>query len=316
MRISTSVYMNTSLAGIQEQQSKIARLSAQIAADKRILQPKDDPLAAGRALELSASIARRTQYAVNQQQAQTALSEKQTVLEGLSDVMGKVRGILISGVSAANDLTLRQRYATEMAGLYLEVKDLANSQDSSGRFIFSGYRGTAASLQAPNTQAPFEHTQTTVAPANASSYGGDANIQSVIISDNTRLRLGDDLDSTVMRAGDGMNLDLLQTLDQIIIDLNDPALTQATLNTRLSAIQTTIGNLELIEADVAARQVQLKDVTDNNATLLNLDKDALGKLQELDQAAAIVELQQRQTALQAAEQAFANTASLSLFNYL
>jgi flagellar hook-associated protein 3 FlgL len=316
MRISTSVYMNAAMAGIREQQAGIARLSAQLAADKRILQPKDDPIAASRAMELSASIAQRTQFAANQQQAQVVLNHEQTVLEGLAGALDRVRGILLGGVSAANDLALRQRYAAEMAGLYQEVKDLANMQDSSGRFIFAGYRETAASLLAPNTQAPFEHTQTATAPANAASYGGDANTRSVLIDRNIRLKVTDDLDSTVMRAGDGVNLDLLQTLDQIVIDLNDPNVTQATLNTRMAAIQTAIANLQLIEADVAARQVQLTEVSSTNTALLNLDKDALGKLQELDQAAAIVQLRQRETALQAAEQAFARTAELNLFSFL
>lgn len=316
MRISTSVYMNAAMAGIREQQSGIARLSAQLAADKRILQPKDDPIASSRALELSASIAQRTQFVANQQQAQVTLNHEQTVLEGLADALDGVRGILLGGVSAANDPALRQRYATEMAGLYQEVKDFANTQDSSGRFIFAGYRETAASLQAPNTQAPYEHTQTATAPANAASYGGDANTRSVLIDRNTTLKVSDDLDSTVMRAGDGVNLDLLQTLDQIILDLNDPNVTQATLNTRMSAIQTSIGNLQLIEADLAARQVRLTEVSETNAALLKVDEDALGKLQELDQAAAIVELRQRETALQAAEQAFARTAELSLFSFL
>jgi flagellar hook-associated protein 3 FlgL len=316
MRISTSVYMNAAMAGIREQQAGIARLSAQLAADKRILQPKDDPIAASRAMELSASIAQRTQFAANQQQAQVVLNHEQTVLEGLAGALDRVRGILLGGVSAANDLALRQRYAAEMAGLYQEVKDLANMQDSSGRFIFAGYRETAASLLAPNTLAPFEHTQTATTPANAASYGGDANPRSVLIDRNIRLKVTDDLDSTVMRAGDGVNLDLLQTLDQIVIDLNDPNVTQATLNTRMAAIQTAIANLQLIEADVAARQVQLTEVSSTNTALLNLDKDALGKLQELDQAAAIVQLRQRETALQAAEQAFARTAELNLFSFL
>lgn len=317
MRISTSVYLSTSLAGIREQQSGIARLSAQLAADKRIIQPKDDPLAAGRVVELSASIARRTQYAENQLQARVALKQEDTVLGGLRTSMERVRGLLLGGISAADDLTLRQRYATEMSGLYLQVKDFVNSQDSSGRFLFGGYRNTAASL-APNSQ-PYNHVQTVPAAPPAVSpatvYSGDANERQVQIDSQTRLQVGDDLNATVMRAGVAGS-DLLQLLDQMAIDLNDPNLNQATLNTHLAAIQTALDSLELIQADVAARQVQLNEVAATNTALLNVDKDALGKLEELDQAAAIVQLRQRETALQAAQQAFARTAELSLFNFL
>lgn len=316
MRISTYVYLNAALPGIREQQAGIARRSAQLAADRRILQPKDDPIAASRALDLSASIAQRAQFAANQERAKVSMNQEATLLAGLADALDQAQAILMGGVSAANDPALRQRYALEMEGIYQQVKDIANSRDFSGRFIFSGYRETVASLQAPNTQAPFEHTQSATAPASAASYGGDANTRSVLIDQNNRLQVTDDLDSTVMRAGDGMNLDLLQTLDQIVLDLRDPNLTQATLNTRMDAIQTSIGNLQLIQAGLAARQVRLEEVTRINAALLDLDRDALAKLQELDQAAAIIELRQRETALQAAEQAFARTAELSLFNFL
>lgn len=316
MRISSYVYMNAALPGIREQQAGIARLSAQLAADRRILQPKDDPIAASRALDLSASIAQRAQFAVNQEQARVAMKHEETLLTGLADALDQAQAILMGGVSAANDTALRQRYALEMEGLYQQVKDIANTRDSFGRFVFSGYRETKASLQAPNTQAPFEHAQAATAPATAASYGGDANTRSVLIDQNNRLQVTDDLDTTVMRAGDGVNLDLLQTLDQIVLDLRDSNVTQATLNTRMDAIQTTIGNLQLIQAGLAARQARLEEVTQINGALLDIDKDALSSLQELDQAAAIIQLRQRETALQAAEQSFARTAELSLFSFL
>jgi hypothetical protein len=49
---------------------------------------------------------------------------------------------------------------------------------------------------------------------------------------------------------------------------------------------------------------------------MTLESNALGDLQQLDQAAAIMRLKTRQTSLEAAERAYAMTSSLSLFSYL
>ena len=50
--------------------------------------------------------------------------------------------------------------------------------------------------------------------------------------------------------------------------------------------------------------------------LLLEEKNALSDMTQVDQAAAIVELQSRQTTLEAISRAYSLTSGLSLFNYL
>ena len=91
---------------------------------------------------------------------------------------------------------------------------------------------------------------------------------------------------------------------------------QANLESYAGVVNTALDRLEVTLNSVAGRMVELNNVKETQKSLKLYDQNALGELQDLDEAAAIVELQQRQTTLQASMQAFATVSGLSLFNYL
>jgi hypothetical protein len=67
---------------------------------------------------------------------------------------------------------------------------------------------------------------------------------------------------------------------------------------------------------MAGAQSEIKDVRATTQALLLQEKNALSDLTQVDKAAAIVELQSRQTTLEAISRAYALTSGMSLFNYL
>ena len=91
---------------------------------------------------------------------------------------------------------------------------------------------------------------------------------------------------------------------------------QTQLSNTYSAVSGAVTSLQSIQASLAARQQQVSNQQTTTQQLQTTTQDALGNLTQVDQTSAIVELQMRQTSLQAAESAFASTSKLSLFNYL
>ena len=77
-----------------------------------------------------------------------------------------------------------------------------------------------------------------------------------------------------------------------------------------------LDNLDRISQRVASAYSEVSAVADTTKSLLTQEQNALSDILKLDQTSAIVALQSRQTALEAAEQAFGMTSGLSLFNYL
>ncbi|MFZ5484323.1 MAG: flagellar hook-associated protein FlgL [Pseudomonadota bacterium] len=314
MRISTSAYFATSLYGIQNQQSAISRLNQQIASGQRMLAAKDDPVANARAMGLENSLATRSQFASNQLKLELVQKETMTVLNELDDAFVKAREVVSTGQNAY-DPSLREQAALTLNGLYKHIAELANYRDTQGNYLFSGHETDTRPFV--HTQV-FDPTSSATAVSAATTYAGDAGVREIVVDSGRTLRANESLTDVLQPGVAGA--DLLQILDQLAIDLRDTSMDPATLQANLSAAYDDISNamdaLKEVQTSLAGRQLELADVTGANTALININEDILGELTQVEQERAIVELQQRQTILQAAMSAFSSSSRLSLFNYL
>lgn len=315
MRVSSLIFSTTALAGIQNEQASIAKLSSQIANGQRVVAPKDDPVRAARIMELTDRIALRQQYIANQDKARLQLAYENTVIGQIREVLQHARGLLL-GVSPNHESAFRQQISDLITADYNQLKAMANTRDPSGNYIFSGHK-TATQPYAHAQVAPDnDNNPNTPATSGFAAYNGDAGLRSIEIDVGRTVQVNDNLD-TVMRTGQPD--DLLQALDQVAIDLRETPgtlLTQTDIDNGLAAINAALERLGLIERRIAAVQLEVADTQATTKALLNEEKNALGALVELDHAAAIIELQRRQVTLEAAQRAYARTAGLSLFDYL
>lgn len=314
MRISTSSFFSATLLSIRNQQNAMSRLNQQIGSGQKLLSPKDDPVASTRAMSLRDGLTLRTQFAGNQTRLDVILKEESAVLNEFHDSLAKAQQALADGRNVA-DQGLRDQSAATLAGLYKHIKDLVNARDAGGNYLFSGFE---------TSTVPYAHTAVydpaSSGPATslASTYAGDEGARRIEVDQGRYLQANDSL-SPVMQVGVAGS-DVLQVLDQAAVNLRDTTITSTALQTSLdaayNAITAAMDSLENIQGALAGRQIELGDAKKSTQQLLTIGEDALGELTQVDQASAIVELQQRQVTLQAAENAFARTASLSLFDYL
>jgi flagellar hook-associated protein 3 FlgL len=305
MRIDSITYFNSALAGMRDNQSAIARLNQQLAADQRLLQPKDDPVATEEVLQLSNRVAARTQYANNQDRASIALKYESTVLSELRDTLVNIKDLL-AGTVAGSDTSLRGVVAQKIQGLSRQVLDLANTRDPSGNYIFGGFD----TVNRPFAN-PLDGTLT------ATTYGGTPNpggTRSIEVEVGRFVQVNDNLDAVFQHGVAGS--DLLQELDDAATNLDGATVTQADITGWMALVQTALGNLDAISYRVTAAHGEVDDVRTTSKALKLIEQNALSDLQSLDKASAILELQTRQTALEAAQRAYAMTSDLSLFNFL
>lgn len=307
MRIDTLTYFSTSLPGIRDNQNAIARLNQQIASGQAFLAPKDDPLATEKILQLSNRVATRSQYVSNQDRAELALNYEQTVVQEIQKAMTDARGLF--SISPANDQSLRNIHAEQLKGIFDHMVGLLNTRDPAGNFIFGGFNTVL-----PGSQEPFEKTLD--GGVTATTYNGTPNpggTRSIEIESGRYVQVNDNLDAVFQS---GTANDFLQQLDQAITNLPGATITQTQIDAYRALIDTALGNLALVEHRIAGVMSEVQDVRGTTNALLLIEKNALSDIQQVDQAAAIVELQTRQTSLEAASQAYARTSGLSLFNYL
>lgn len=119
------------------------------------------------------------------------------------------------------------------------------------------------------------------------------------------------------------NQDIFETITDLINVLKTPANSPASrldltagLNQANNNIDKSLNNVLTARASFGSSLKELDDLDSaGENTGLNF-KQQLSQLQDLDYAKAITELNQQQVTLQAAQQSFIKTSSLSLFNYI
>ena len=308
MRIDSLTYFNTSLYGMRENQASIARLTQQLGADRSVLQPKDDPIATDRILDLSARVATRTQMAANQDRAAFALNYETTVLLEMQKTMDSVRSALV-GVQPSNDAGYRESIANSLDGFANQLLDLANTRDPAGNYIFGGFN----TVDKPYDH-PFDGLGTTATTYLGTPYPDGT--RSIEVDVGRPIQVNDNLDG-VFQSGTADN-DLLRELDDAVAKLRNDATppTQQELLDWITLVDGAIRTLDDIAYRTAAAYGEVEDVRTTTKALLVQEQNALHDVSALDKEEAILSLQLRQTTLEATQRAYAKISGLSLFNFL
>jgi len=138
MRVSTrSAYLN-GLAAIQQLQASLDRTQRQISSGRRILTPSDDPIAASRSLELREALSRLQQFGRNSTVVTNRLSQEESALAAVNNVLQRVRELALQGSNATQSNESRKFIAIEMREHLGNLEQLANQKDGNGGYLFAG----------------------------------------------------------------------------------------------------------------------------------------------------------------------------------
>ncbi|MDB5805669.1 MAG: flagellar hook-associated protein 3 [Betaproteobacteria bacterium] len=139
MRISTSMMYDLSSAGMSDQQSALYKTQQQMSTQRRMLSAADDPAGASTALRLSQGLALTGQQQASQQAATSTLSQSESALGSVGDVLQSASSLLISTQNATFSASDRAAAATQLDAMLQTLTGLANSRDGAGGYLFAGY---------------------------------------------------------------------------------------------------------------------------------------------------------------------------------
>lgn len=139
MRISTSQIFDQNLAAMQLQQANLAETQLQIASGKKILNPSDDPAGSVQLLNLQREASLSAQYLENADKATNKLENEEATLASSADILQRIRELAVQGLNDTNTQSDRQAIAAEIRQLNEQLFALANTRDSNGDYLFSGY---------------------------------------------------------------------------------------------------------------------------------------------------------------------------------
>lgn len=396
MRVSTQGAYQNGLSMMQRLQSALDFTQRQISSGRRILTPSDDPIAASRALEIRESIGRLGQFDRNANIAANRLSQEETSLNSINNVLQRVRELSLQANNATQSDETRQLIAVEVREQLDQLVQLANQKDGNGSFLFSGNLSDTQPVTRMGASFAYNGDQgqrfiqigegRQIADGDSgaavffairdgngafSSFAAATNTGSGVLGagslidptawvpdqytvrflDQTNYEIVDSAAAVVStgsyQPGDTIAFngiefslqgqpqaadefiiqpsryqDIFSSIDQIAtaIELganDDVSRAQLTngINSGLQNIDQAIGNILNVRTQIGSRLSAIEDQIDSNGSFALSYQETLASIEDLDYAEALSRLSLEATTLEAAQQSFIRTQSLSLFNY-
>ena len=155
MRISTAQIFDSGTRGIGRNQSDLYRLQNQMSSGRKMLTPSDDPVASSQALILTQSKEVSAQFLRNQDTAKGQLGVVDAQLTALDDLMQNVRDKIIQAGNTTLSNADRGFIAQDLEASFSQLMGIANAQDGTGSFLFSGYQGSVKPFSVSDTGADY-----------------------------------------------------------------------------------------------------------------------------------------------------------------
>lgn len=143
MRISTGQIYQRGVDAMLEQQAQLSKTQTQLSTGKRVVVPSDDPIASVQILDLQKGIDISTRYKDNIGAARSTLSLEENALSQGIDLLQRVRELALQANGGVLDNQQRQDIAVEVKQHLDSLLNVANTQDSNGDYLFSGFNSSA-----------------------------------------------------------------------------------------------------------------------------------------------------------------------------
>lgn len=140
MRITNSMMTNSTMRNVNKSKNNLYTTEQQMSSQKKITKPSDDPIIAIRALSLRTSLTEVEQYIKkNVPDASAWLTLTETSLSNMNDIYKDIIGYCNQGSNDTFTVDNRQAIIESIKQLK-EALYKEGDADSSGRYLFTGYR--------------------------------------------------------------------------------------------------------------------------------------------------------------------------------
>jgi flagellar hook-associated protein 3 FlgL len=306
MKISTTYLYDRAVSQMTTSQSKLAQSQAQLSSGKNVLRPSDAPEEAVSIQRLKSVIARQESFEQAIQTTENRLKTEETALEGVSNLLTRLKELAIQASNDTNGPKDREIIAIEMQGLQEDLLSFANTRDANGAYLFSGSRVFTPAF---SQQADGEVI-----------YQGDETVNLVDVGDQRQLRAnrtGTQVFDRVVRTdadGSQFGVSFFQSVQDLVAAVESSD--RANMNRGIAELTNLSDSVSLSIARVGS---DMNVVTGQRAVLeetrLQLQL-VLSEAEDLDYTEAVTKMQKQMLALEASQASFAQISRLSLFEYI
>ena len=299
MRISSLSQPQMMLATLETGNSQIEKLQQQYATQQKQLLPSEDPLNAKRTAALTQQQAVTAQYQQNITTANDGLTQQDTLLSSLSDLVLSLQDQLRSMNNATQSATTTAGYTAQISSLREGMVNLLNSQDATGHYIFAGTQ---------NDKPPVIMV--------AGQYQWQGNQAGVNVQVGQKQTLNASTDVSELFAADNDPLSLLNTLSKITDSAGENQPDTTTLSALIQQSSDVSAKVSSARTSIGSRQNQLSQLADMYTDLTTANSEVLNQLQSPDTVQTTLQLQSWLKTVEYSSKAYGLMNQFSMFDVI
>jgi flagellar hook-associated protein 3 FlgL len=306
MRVTQNMMSNIFVRNLQKQTEAMLQRQEQLASQKRINRPSDDPAGMARVLDGRSSLAAIDQYVENIKQGKTRLEITETTLEQVDDLVQQAGDL--ARANSGEEITADQReFAAEnIKEIYDHIMQLANSRFG-GRYMFAGYQTDTAPFtrDADPTISTDDYT---------AAYNGDSGSFQIPIADNIKVSVDADGRNYF---GDGAS-GVFSELQKLINGLENTDLAAGTAQIRETVDPLEAAHVQIMNkrSEGAPKQYRLEASEQYWTNFKSKVQEAMGRDEDADITRVAVELNNLKTAYETSMAAAAKIIQRGLVDFL
>ncbi len=316
MRLSTNIIFQQQAQGISAAQSDWLATGLKLSSGKRVSKPSDDPIAASQAIAIQQNQRSQKRFGIAQQFAQNTMGIEASSLSALSeDIQAALSEVIYGSTGTLNDDD-RSSVAVKLEGIRNQILDIANTQDSDGRYIFAGYK--------TGTQPFIDGAQGVSYQGGTDPITQQVNAERSMILSHTgeQVFLSTCKNPKPEPDGSAGETDLFAILDQAITTLKTPIGDgdeeqqkgfQEAMNKANRGLTNSFNNILTLQSENGTQLAELDSLSNLNSDRDVMVQGQLSQLVDTDMTQTISDYQMKQTALQASYTVFTQMSKLSLF---
>jgi flagellar hook-associated protein 3 FlgL len=299
MQVSTKLFNEQSINRFSQLNSDIQTLQAKIATGKNVLKASDDPVAM---VNISAAKEKQSQlnrFATNIDHATSRLNMAEVAITEMQSAMTRIYELSLQARNDTYNRDDRLSIKAEIASLRDLMLGLANSNDMTGKSLFSGYRTNIS----PFVEDVEGHI----------TYQGDQGSHALPVSETMAVATSINGASAFMRVRtDEGYTSLFSVVDQLVEEVE---LIGAS-DTSLKQIKDSLDHLSINTAKIGAlinkAETQKEAISQRQMVITT----ALSGIEDADIASLVTKMQSLLVSREAAQQSYVMIGQQSLFDFL
>lgn len=296
MRVATETLFRTSTGSMQAHTTQLTKVQQQISSGRQFQHAHEAPAASASVMEWEAALTRIDAQGAAAGRAGHRLGLTENALDDARVITERVKELLVSAGNGAFNNQDRALVAVELEGLAADWRTLANRDDGSGQPLFGGTAlGNAFDA--------------------AGVYQGSPDNRRVEVADGQQVRDGIPGDQVFGDIGGQSSFAWLDTA-VLAVRETDPAARKLALDEVQTGVAAMALNTESRRTEVGVQRAALDRAATWRDTATSELTQSLARLRDTDLIDAATRLSQHSTQLSAAQTAYLQVSSLSLFDRL